>query len=117
MRPEDGVGWCNHFGGNMPQGSSLTMKQSAQIATITIQTIDPGDLHQLNVILEQSVSCMDQKCDVALFCVHMTLEARLQMQVFARIAAILASKLILLPSSAEVLGRTALGLSQTLPAS
>jgi hypothetical protein len=116
MRPEDGVGWCNHFGGNMPQGSSLTMKQSAQIATITIQTIDPGDLHQLNVILEQSVSCMDQKCD-ELFCVHMTLEVQFQMQVFARIAAILASKLILLPSSAEVLGRPALGRSQTLPAS
>jgi hypothetical protein len=61
MRPEHGVGWCNHLGANMPQASSLTTKQSAQIATITIQTIDPGGLQQLNVILEQSLSCMDHK--------------------------------------------------------
>lgn len=96
MRPEHG----NHLGGSMPHASSLTMKLSAQIVTITIQTIDPGDLHQLKVILEQSVSGMDEKRDAAVFCVHMTLEAQLQMQAFAWIAAILASKTILLPLSA-----------------
>jgi len=85
--------------------------------TAIIQTIDLGDPHQLNVILEQSVSCTDERCDVAVFCVHMTLEVQFQMQAFARITAILASKTILLPPSAEVLGRPALGLSETLPAS
>jgi hypothetical protein len=103
MRPEYGVDWCNHLGGNMPHASPLTIKRSTQIVTVTIQTIDLGDLHQLNVILEQSVSCTDEKRDVAVFCVHMTLEEQFQMQAFARIAAILASETILLPSSAEVL--------------
>jgi hypothetical protein len=76
MRPEHGVGWCNNLGGNMPHESSLTMKHSAQIVTVTIQSIDLGDLHQLNVILEQSVSCTDEKRGLAVFCVHMTLEVR-----------------------------------------
>jgi hypothetical protein len=67
--------------------------------------------------LNKSVSCTDEKRDVAVFCVPMTLEVQFQMQAFARIAAIMANKTILLPSSAEVLGRPALGLSETLPAS
>ena len=68
--PEHGVGWCNHLGGNIPHASSLTMRQSAQIVTVTIQTFDLGDLHQLNVILEQCVSCADDRRDVAVLCAH-----------------------------------------------
>ena len=84
---------------------------------VSIQTIDLGNLHQLNVILDQSASCTDEKCDVAVFCAHMTLEVQSQMQAFARVAAILARKTNLLPQSAEVLGRPALVLSETLHAS
>jgi hypothetical protein len=37
-----------------PHASSLMMEQFSLIATATFQTIELCDLHQLNVILEQS---------------------------------------------------------------
>jgi hypothetical protein len=64
----------------MPHASSLTMEESSLNATVKLPTIELCDLHQLSVILEQSGSYTNEKRDVAVFGIHMTLEVQFQMQ-------------------------------------